>query len=169
MASSLDWMDRIACGGIPGFTKLPWPDQLKACNVCEVRPECLAYGLATAELGTVKREGIVYGGLAPAELHRLLKQRAKTAAACPAPARMQVTAVLPHVQVRRDLLVETVTEMLSARETPEGIAARLGRGVEAIGRALHRAGAGELGDLFEAAAKRKGVVCDTDARRVVAG
>ncbi len=169
MARSLDWMDRIACGGIPGFTRLPWPEQLKLCNVCEVRAECLEFGLETCELGMVKRQGTVYGGVAPHDLHQMLKQRARsTAAACPAPARLQVTAQLPHVQARREDLVETVTELLADRQTPEAIAARLGRTTEAIARALHRAGVDTLAPMFEAAARRKLVVCDTDARRVVA-
>ncbi len=169
MARSLDWMDRIACGGIPGFTRLPWPAQLKLCNVCEVRAECLEFGLETSDVWSVRRQGIVYGGVAPHDLHQMLKQRARNVAACQAPARLQVTAQLPHVQARREDLVETVTELLADRQTPEAIAARLGRTTEAIAQALHRAGVDTLAPMFEAAARRKLVVCDTDARRVVAG
>ena len=168
MPRGLDWMGAAACANMPRFTKLPWPEQLKLCNVCTVRAECLDYGLQTAELGTVKRQGIVYRGVPPHELHQLLKQRSKTAAACPAPARLQVTAQLPHVRKRRQQLVETITELLEARETPEAIAARLGKTVEGIAKALDRAGVDALVPMFEAAARRKQPVCDTDARRVVA-
>lgn len=168
MGRDLDWMGDAACANMPRFTKLPWPEQLKLCNVCTVRAECLEFGLETAELGTVRRQGIVYGGVAPQELHQLLKQRSKTAAACEAPARLQVTAHLPHVRKRREQLVETITELLEARQTPEAIAARLGKTVEGIAKALDRAGVDSLVPMFEAAARRKLVVCDADARRVVA-
>ena len=168
MPRDLDWMADAACANMPLFTKLPWPEQLKLCNVCEVRAECLEFGLGLVDPGRVKRQGIVYGGVPPQELHQLLKQRSKTAAACEAPARLQVTAQLPHVRERREQLVETITELLEARQTPEAIAARLGKTVEGIAKALDRAGVDALVPMFEAAARRKQPVCDTDARRVVA-
>lgn len=163
--TSLGWMARIACAPYRDFTGLPVTKQLEVCAGCLVTAECLDHALATCTLGTVVRDGAVYGGRTPAELHRLMKARARavvTVAAAPA------AALRVHSRMGDDglaALIEDVEDLLAARQTPAAIAARLGRAPGGLGKTLARAGRQDLANLFEAEYKRVTVVCDTDARR----
>lgn len=163
------WMTRSACLGISEFPDWPYEQQQPYCQACPVASDCLEFGLAQSE---IVKDCATYGGLTGRDLIEERRRRRAAAAAqlgedgfelepsaaavayTMAPAQLRVSASLPHVVERRLALIEDVTDMLGAGETPVRICARLGRSADALVHALVRAGHPELAAHFYAETNR---------------
>lgn len=75
--TSLDWMLSARCADMPDFTEQHIEEQKRFCSGCDVKWQCLEYGLEGPVAWSKARpwEGVVFGGLAPMELARLKRER----------------------------------------------------------------------------------------------